>query len=1118
MDSYSLLINKLDQFIRKFYRNQLLRGGILFVGIFLVFYLLVTILEYFGNFNILTRTILFYTYLFINIVILVRLIILPLTKLFRIGKVLSHEEAAKIIGNHFPEVKDKLLNTLQLRGIQSQTNGASKELIEASIGQRIAEMKPVTFKKAVDFTQNRKYIKYALPPLIILLLIFVINSNVVTGPTTRLIKHSVYYEPVVPFRLDIQNESLEGTQQENFTLEVKVTGEELPVEVYLETDGLVYRLNRQSPTSFSYLFRNLQKDLPFYLLADQYRSPKYELRVLPKPIILSFETILDYPDYTLKEDETLENSGDLVIPAGTRVNWKFYTRDALSVSFTLNGEQHLLESPVSNTYEFGKQLLDNSMYSVVISNDHMKNNDSLFYSVSIIPDVFPNIMIESFQDSLNDKRLYFKGLIKDDYGFSRLTFNYANINEDQAPESDADMASLELPFERNTLQQPFFHFFNIDSTGLNPGDEITYYFEVWDNDRITGPKKARSRLMSYRAPTMEEIEEETKESNEQIREDMEDALEDLQLLQKEIDDLNKKLLQKEALGWQEKQQIEDLLQRQKSIEDKIKQIEEENLTKSRKEEQYKEIDEELLRKQQKLEELFKELMTDEMKELFEELQKLMDEMDKDKMNKMLEDMKYNNEDLEKDLDRTLELFKQLEFEKMLQDAIDKLDDIREKQEKLAEETETKEKSDEDLLKEQEELNEEFDKLREQMDDMHKKNEDLERPNNIDETDEMEEDIQEDMNESSDQLQQGKSKKASGSQQNASDKMKKMSDKMKQMQSDMYMDNLGEDINTLREILENLIQLSFDQESLITSLDEVTPLNPQYIDIIQDQNRIREDMKMVEDSLFALSKRQTMIEPFVVKEVEAINQNLEKALGFLEERHSQAAQGNQQFTMTSINNLALLLSEALDQMMSAMQMQGSGQCSKGNPKPGAGKPSSSAKSMRQLQEQLNQQLQQMKDGMQKGKGEKGETGQPTMSEQLARMAAQQAAIRRMMEGYQEDLKDQGKGNSRELNKLMNEMEQTETELVNKIITQQTLDRQKEILSRLLKHERAELEREKEERRESKEAKDEIYSNPNEFLEYKRIKSQEVELLRTVPPNLRPFYKNKVNEYFYNTEMK
>lgn len=98
--------------------------------------------------------------------------------------------------------------------------------------------------------------------------------------------------------------------------------------------------------------------------------------------------------------------------------------------------------------------------------------------------------------------------------------------------------------------------------------------------------------------------------------------------------------------------------------------------------------------------------------------------------------------------------------------------------------------------------------------------------------------------------------------------------------------------------------------------------------------------------------------------------------------------------------------------------------------------------------------------------------------------------------------------------MNEMEKTETDLVNKILTGETLKRQQDILTRLLKSENAELEREKEKKRESIEAINQNYRNPDEFFQYKKLKSNEVELLRTIPPSLKPFYKNKVNAYFFN----
>jgi hypothetical protein len=169
----------------------------------------------------------------------------------------------------------------------------------------------------------------------------------------------------------------------------------------------------------------------------------------------------------------------------------------------------------------------------------------------------------------------------------------------------------------------------------------------------------------------------------------------------------------------------------------------------------------------------------------------------------------------------------------------------------------------------------------------------------------------------------------------------------------------------------------------------------------------------------------------------------------------------------------------------------------------------------MQQRLNQQIQEMKKNGSTPSNSK-ESRNSAQSEGFARMAAQQEAIRRMMEQYQEQMKEQGLGNSREVQEMIDKMEKTETELVNKIITQQTIERLKEIETRMLKHEKAEQQREQEEKRESREGKDMNNRNPDDFLEYNRLQNKEIELLRTVPPHLRPYYKEKVNQYFYQFE--
>lgn len=1110
-----ILIGKLDEFIRKYYKNRLIRGGIFFIALLTVFFLVIILSEYFGRFNTVTRTVIFYSYIGLNIVILWRLILVPAFKLLKLGKIISHEEAAGIIGTHFPEISDKLLNTLQLKMLQDQHPEIPGDLIRASIDQKINKLRPVPFILAIDMKQNLRYLRYALPPVIIIILILILSPRVITEPSERIVKYQTVYVPPAPFTITVLNEKLETLQQEDFLLEIKVEGTELPADLFLEMNGIQYRMEKKSPVMFQYKFRNVQETKRFYVSNDLFKSGQFELLVFPKPIVLSFEVTLDYPSYTVKVDETIENTGDMIVPLGTMIRWKFFTRDTRNIYFRWGEEYQKLDNESTNTFIFTGRALKSNVYAVVSANEFLRNSDSLTYTVSVIPDNYPTINIDQVRDSIYDKKIYFTGLIKDDYGFSRLTFNYQIDLEGQTGAEPANEFIVELPVSKFSNQQQFFHFFDLDSINIEPGTQIMYHFEIWDNDGINGSKVTRSQPMIFRAPTLEEIEEKTEEDSRKIMDDLESSIQEAKDLQKKAEELSRKLIDKDNIGWQEKQLIQDLLDEQKQLQEKVEKIQKENQVKSIQEQQYKQIDEELIRKQERLEELFNEVMTDEMKKMFEELQKLMENIDKDKVNEMLEKMKTDNKDLEKQLDRNLELYKQLEFEKKLQESIDKLKDLAKKQEELGAKSEQKNADAEQLKKEQDKLNEEFKQLREDLNMLEQKNKDLQEPNPLENTDKAEEEIQEQMQEGSEMLKMGKPSKASPAQRSASQSMKSMADQMEQMQSDMYSEELGENIEALREILENLIQLSFDQEELISRTSGISTMDPQFPSVIEAQNKIKDDLVMVEDSLWALSKRQQMIEPYVTREIQDINLHVGKALEELTERKKGPAGENQQFVMTSVNNLALLLSEALEQMMNAMQMQGSGQCKKGSPKPGKG--SASMKSMREMQQKLNQQIQQMKQSG-NNPSKSNDSRNSADSEGFARMAAQQEAIRRMMEQYQGQMKEQGMGNSKEMQEMMEQMEKTETELVNKIITQQTIDRLKDIETRLLKHEKAELIREQEEKRESKEGKDINNRNPKDFLEYNKLQDKEIELLRTMPPNLRPFYKEKVNQYFYYFELR
>jgi hypothetical protein len=1112
---YEILISKLDEFIRKYYRNRLIKGLILFLGSVAALFLLLSVAEYIGYFSTVVRAIFFYFFIVFNLVVISRFIVIPLLQMYKIGRIISNEQAAQIIGKHFTDVKDSLLNTLQLKKMADE-QPSENELLMAGIQQKIDKLSPVPFTGAVDIRKNRKYLPLMLPPVLALAVVLLAAPSLIFEPAKRIGSYNIYFEKPAPFNFIIQNKSLEAMQQEDFLLEVKTEGEYVPEAAYINIDGNKFRMNRENTIVFKHQFRNLQKTHRFYFEADGYRSKLYSLQVLPRPVVLSFELALDYPDYTGKKDEILENSGDVSVPAGTQASWLIKTRDTRNVIFSFEDSHFTLDASGRDLFRYSRRLMNNELYSIKTLNKYVKSRDSLSFSVNIIPDAFPTIKAEEYRDSVFETHLYFRGIIRDDYGFSKLLFKYSKTTA-VAGDTSSGLRTLTVPVSKASAQQEFFHYFDLSMLAVEPGDEVEYYFEIWDNDAVNGSKSSRTEKMTFRVPTRDEIKQQTEKRNEEVKDELSSAIDEIDKLQQQIDELNRKLLEKKELSWQERKQVEDLLKKQQDLTAKIEKLQQQYKQNNIREQQFNKADEELLRKQQELEKLFNEIMSDEMKDMFKKLQEMLDKMDKNNMKDMLDKMKLNNEDLKKQMDRNLELFKQLEYEKKISESIEELKKLAEEQKQLSEKTPDKNNAAEELLNKQNEISEKFDSLRAELDKLEKLNNELEDPNNLKNTDQQQQSISDKLQQSKEQLNKNQRKNASGTQKDAADEMEKLADELEQMQAENEMQNQEEDINSLRDILENLIKSSFAQEDLIMRIYKVPVMDPQYVALMEKQRKIADDMKMIEDSLLALAKRQAAVKPFISRETALINEYLKKTLSSMHDRNSSLAANYGQHVMTSSNNLALMLAESLKQMMEQMQQMQSKNCKSGNcNKPGK-KPGQSAKSMRQLQEQMNKKMQELKEEMGgKKPGKQGKSGQQSISEQLARLAAEQEALRKMLQEYGEQLKSEGVGDQGQIAEMLKLMEQTETDLVNKMITEQTLLRQREILTRLLESEKAEQQREMDEKRESEQPKSYEIRNPQGYFEYKRDKSKGMELLKTIPPALNSFFRGKANEYFYNFE--
>jgi hypothetical protein len=1133
MRSSSLLIQKLDVFIRKYYLNRLMRGVLFGGGVILASGLFLFLLEYFGNFGIAGRTLFFWALVLGIGFVVARFMLWPLLQWARISKGLTYEQASALVGEHFPEISDRLLNTLQLQqqlqGVDAQNSDLS--LLQASIEERTEALQPFSFQHAVHLRDSLPHVWYALPPVLVIALIWSFRPEMVQEPAQRILAYRQDFVPAPPFAFQLITDPLEVPAAQSFNVVFEVIGSTVPDVVFLESNGNRFRMERTDERQFTHTFPVVRTSVDFRCSAAGVQSDLYTLEALPVPTLLSLEITTTAPNYTGRGTESWSDMGNLRVPEGTLVEWQVRCKDTQSVRLRLGDTSIDMDRQAASTFAFQKRFNDSSPYWLIPSNEQVGSADSLRYLVQVIPDLHPSIRVNESMDSLARSVRRFSGELRDDYGFSRLqlAYRWSTISErfeDELASAPNTLNTEEIryiPLDKpsGTMDRFFFEW-NLLDLGIVEGDGIEYWFEIWDNDGVNGAKMARSSTMTFQPPSQEDLREERDAASADIQSKMESAREEAVLLREEMEALTRQLREDDELDWKDERAIEEFMKRQEALQKQLDELERANEQKDDRANEFSPEEERMLEKQEQLQELMEQVMSDELKQLYEDMQRLMEEMDPDvleEIQEQLESMEVDQESLEKELDRALEQFKQLEYEVKMDEALEELKELAEKQAELAEETRKESAPNDSLKAQQDSLNQAFEELKKELDALDKSNEELENPNPTMDRQEENESIQEKMEASSDQLGQDKNKKAAENQQDAADEMQQMADQMEAMMEQQQEEALEEDMDALRALLENIISLSFDEEGVMELVRRTNADDPMYITHGQTQRRLKDDARMVEDSLFALSLRITQLAPSVNREIGLINHHMDQALAVFGERKTDIINTNQQYVMTSFNNLALMLDDALQQMQQSMSESkpGSGNCEKpgGNGKP---KPSPSAGDMKKMQKALGDKLEKMKESM--GKGAKaGQSGkeQREMSKQLAQMAAQQAALRQMAERKSQELNEDGSGEGQQLGDIAKEMEELERDLVNRDVTLETLARQQELMVRLLEAESAERMRGEDDKRKSRTANQNLSEEPSQLIDYLNLKNNELELLRTVPLELDSYYRDRVNEYFNNLDV-
>jgi uncharacterized protein DUF4175 len=1223
MNNYEWLISRLDAFIRKYYANKVIRGSLVFLSCLLFYILSVSISEYFLYLPVWSRITIDSLFVALGLSSLVAWVIIPLAKMGRLGKVISHEQAANIIGRHFPEISDRLLNILQLR--RHPDNNSSRELAEASITQKIGQISVVPITKAIDLSKNRKYLPYLLPLVLAGVFILVAAPNVFREGSSRLLQPTKAFEKPSPFLFTIKNPSLIALRNADFTITVETKGIALPQEAFIEIGSERVPMQPLESHAFQYTFKNVTEQVNFRFYAAGFYSSSNTLKVVQRPVLKSFKVQINYPAYIGKPNETRTSLSDMTLPVGTTVTWALVTdhTDGATIHFGAGTPVALNNS--SSLFSYQYRFLNDTAYTITLNNKAAGVADSYRYQVQVIPDQFPVIQVQQFKDTVSGKQILLTGSAGDDYGITRVSFNY-EISDKNKPVLSKSIPVKIAPGSMATFQQ----YFDIQSLNLQPGQKLTYYIEAWDNDGVHGSKASRSEVMSFLMYDEKQIDSAINENSKQINSGISNSASKTQQLQSDYKDAQTKMLQSNNLDWEQQQSLQEMMKKQMDLKtnvENIKQRFEEQMQQS----EQKKYSDNLKDKQKELDKQLDNLLNSELKEQLKKLQDLMQKLNKEQAVDAMKQMEQENKLFKMDMERMQELMKKYEMQMRMEDMANKMDELAKKErdlesktdnldknnkdlaqtkdpnkdakdkdaqgnkkddaktgkdaqgkdqkdgakdkdaqakeqqakDALSKEKETAKTDDKELSKEQKDIKDQLDKaMKEELKEAQKLAKDLKENDKLDDEAKKGEDASKDMQDSKERLDQKQNDKAGKSQNKAAKNLEDMAKSLRDKAGEEGPEEIEIDIKATRQILSNLIRLSFDQEDLMQEVKHTSPSSQAYITNQEEQNRLHHNSQMVRDSMFALSKRVFKLATTINKETTELEHYMQKSVDALEGRNIGAAVTDEQYVMTHTNNLALMLNEVLTNLM---QMQnegkkqkegdGSGSCTKPGSKPGnkPGKPGknpgkgpgSQLSDIITEQKKLGDGLQKMqedqankqggkkpgpqdgqqpgqKPGQKPGQGQKPGAGQNGQgdgdneygdAEQLARLAEQQASIRRKIQELSSQLNSKGMGNSKELREIEQKMDKTETDLVNRRLGSDLLQRQKDIQTRLLEAEKSLREQEQDDKRASNTGKEMSRPVPPALQKYITDQKQLLELYKTVPPQLKPYYREMVESYFH-----
>lgn len=1107
---------RLDEVTKQLTFVNLIEGLLKAILWFIILFFFVSLVEFLFSLEKSFRMILFISVLISLITLTVLFIVYPLIRFLKRDRNDIYLSLGKLIGIHFSQIKDKLVNVLQLIFTIDKLNYYSKDLTYAAIEQNLNFFDQFNFSEVVNKEKVRRYFRYFL---------ITIGTFTILGfafpdlpfASYRILNFNKEFVKPPEFYIIIQPGNKKITKGENYSCRIRTVGKSIEnLDLFYSFEGMeIFEkvgLDADSTGEFNYTFASPPRSFRLYAQAKNVKSEIYFVEVVNYPVIKELSVKVYPPSYTKLSPQFYEDDGnintikgsliELVIKASKDLSQaSLFFEDSSSIKMNVNGLKAETKFKATKSGNYKILITDKEGYP---------NLNPVEYQINLTEDFAPSISLlipQATVDLTENMRVPLVFRIRDDYGFSKLTLNY-RLSYSRYEMPKEKYSSIEIPSGKS-LDTVITYIWNLSNMNLVTEDVVTYYLEVFDNDFVSGPKSAQTPLMQVRIPSLEEI---LAEGNERF----ENTIEDAKSIQKEVEELKQKLeeldkelktpkdlKQPDKVSWEEQKKAQEILKKHEEVLQKVDDLQQQLNELQNKLNENKTLSKETLQKFMELQELLNQLDSKELKEAIQRLNEALKSLSRQMMQEALKNFQFNEENFRASIERTIELLKRIQIEQKMDEALKRLDQMNQKLDDLMNQLENTNPNDQqklnELSKQQDQLTKDIENLEKNLEDLQERMEQF--PNEMP-TEEMKKLAEQFMSEnpqqcsrkSSEQMKRGDVKSSKENQKNLKQSFSKLQEGLNQLKQEMMRNQMMQTMVQLQRLTSDLISLSKQQEALKNRTSSTEPSSPKVNEITRKQAEMMDNLKKLIDRMIELSNKSFAITPEMGRAVGKAMMNMNQSIENLLNRNLSISNQSQKDAMGNLNEAADLIQNMLQNMMQGGQ--GGGMMS----------------FMQRLQQMAQQQMSLNNLTQMLGQG------QLTMEQlsQLQRLAAEQEMIRKSLEELNREIKESGQSSRLlgDLEDVANKMEEVVRELKQNNVSDDLIQKQERILTRLLDATRSMNERDYEKRRESRPG-EQITGKPPADLKFdendlmSRIRQ---DLLRALEEGYAKDYEILIRKYF------